>query len=320
MSLEHLALGPGREFDVIRGIAARLGGTGVGLGDDCALITVGGTTVAISIDASLEGVHFRTDWFSYEDIGWRACIAALSDLAAEAAKPAGVLVSLGGPADRDATARRLDLEAIMGGVAGAAASVGAKVLGGDLVRSDKYLVDVCALGTCDRAVRRGGARAGDGLWVTGELGGPRLALRAWQAGQRPGGDVARRFARPEARIAAGLWLAQHGATAMIDVSDGLASDARHVAAASKVSIEIQLERVPCLLGADSLVAIASGEEYELLAALPPTFGTPQAQAFQEFHDLPLTRVGSCVAGEGVRVTDRGVAITAPRGYDHFAPS
>lgn len=317
MSLEHLALGPGREFDLIRGIAARLGANGVGLGDDCAIITVGNTTLAISVDASLEGVHFRTDWLTYEEIGWRACVAALSDLAADGAKAVGVLVSLGGPADRDPNARRLDLEAIMGGVAGATATVGAKVLGGDLVRSEKYLVDVCAVGTCDRPVRRAGARVGDGVWVTGQLGGPRIALRAWQAGQRPTGDAARRFARPDARIAAGLWLSKHGATAMIDVSDGLASDARHLAAASQVGVEIQLERVPCLSGADALVAVASGEEYELLAALPPSFGTPQAQAFQEFHDLHLTRVGSCFAGEGVRVTDRGVAVTAPRGYDHF---
>jgi thiamine-monophosphate kinase len=105
---------------------------------------------------------------------------------------------------------------------------------------------------------------------------------------------------------------------MIDISDGLASDARHLAAASKVGVEIQLERVPCFLGADPLVAIASGEEYELLAVMPPAFGTRQAQAFQEFPDLPLTRVGGCTAGEGARGTDRGAAIAAPRGFDHFA--
>lgn len=317
MSQEHLALGPGREFDVIRGIAARLGATGVGLGDDCAVFTVGSTTFAISTDASLEGVHFRTDWLPYEDIGWRAAVAGLSDLAADGAKPLGVLVSLGGPADKDPSARRLDFEAIMGGVGHAASSVGARVLGGDLVRSEKYLVDVCAIGTCERPVRRNGARAGDGLWVTGELGGPRLALRAWQSGGRPSGDAARRFAHPEARVAAGVWLAKHGATAMIDISDGLVSDARHVAAASQLAIDIQLERVPCLLGADPLVAIASGEEYELLAVMPPTFGAPQAHSFQELLDLPLTRIGQCVAGEGIKVTDRGVAIAAPRGYDHF---
>jgi thiamine-monophosphate kinase len=310
MNGNHLALGPGREFDVIRGIAARLGQTAAALGDDCALLTVGGATLAVSIDASLEGVHFRTDWLTFEEIGWRAAVAALSDLAAEAAKPLGVLVSLGGPVPRE-------FEVIMSGVARAAAAVGAKVLGGDLVRSEKYLVDVCALGTCDRAVRRAGARVNDGLWVTGELGGPRLALRAWQAGQRPSGDLARRFARPDARIAPGLWLAQHGATAMIDISDGLSSDARHLAAASGIGIEIQVERVPCFPGADPLLALASGEEYELLVALPPTFGASKAKVFKEFFDLALTRIGTCVAGDGVRFTDRGVAITPPRGYDHF---
>jgi len=310
MSANHLALGPGREFDVIRGIAARLGQSAVDLGDDCALVAVGGATLAVSVDASLEGVHFRTDWFTHEEIGWRAAAAALSDLAAEAAQPLGVLVSLGGPSPRE-------FEAIMSGVARVATSVGAKVLGGDLVRSEQYLVDVCALGTCERPVRRAGARVGDGLWVTGELGGPRLALQAWQAGQRPAGDLARRFARPEPRIAAGLWLGQNGASAMIDISDGLAADARHLAAASELGVDIQLERVPCFPGADPLLAVASGEEYELLVALPPSFGASQAQAFKEFVDLALTRVGTCVLETGVRFTDRGVAIAAPAGYDHF---
>jgi thiamine-monophosphate kinase len=310
MTGNHVALGPGREFDVIRSIVARLGPAVSGIGDDCAIVTVGNATLAISIDASVEGTHFRTDWLTFEEIGWRATMAGLSDLAACAAKPLGILVSLGGPEPRE-------LESIMSGVARALAG-GAKVLGGDLVRSDKYLIDVCALGTCDRPpIRRAGARDGDGVWVTGELGGPRLALRAFQAGQRPSGDLARRFARPEARIAPGVWLAQNGATAMIDVSDGLAADARHLAAASGLAIEIQMERVPCFPGADPLLAIASGEEYELLVTLPVSFAASKAQAFREFFDLPLTRVGTCVAGAGVRFTDRGVAIAAPRGYDHF---
>jgi len=310
MSPNHLPLGPGREFDVIRAIATRLGTSATGLGDDCALVAVGGATIAVSVDASVEGVHFRTDWFTFEEIGWRAAAAALSDLAAEAAKPIGVLVSLGGPSARE-------FEHIMSGVARVTTAVGGKVLGGDLVRSEKYLVDVCALGTCDRPVKRAGARVGDGIWVTGELGAPRLALRTWQAGRPPSGDLARRFARPDPRIAQGLWLCQHGATAMIDISDGLASDARHLAAASELGVEIQLERVPCFPGAEPLVAVASGEEYELLVALPPSFGASRAQAFKEFFDLTLTRVGTCVAGGGVSFTDRGNAVAAPRGFDHF---
>lgn len=88
---DHLRLGPGREFDRLRAIFERLGGTAAGLGDDCALVTVGGATLAVSIDSSVEGVHFRTDWLSLEDVGWRAAAAALSDLAADGAKPIGVL-------------------------------------------------------------------------------------------------------------------------------------------------------------------------------------------------------------------------------------
>lgn len=310
MNPTHLQLGPGREFDVIRSIAARLGPSAVGLGDDCALVQVGGATLALSIDGSVEGTHFRTDWFTFDEIGWRAAAAALSDLAADGAQPLGVLVSLGGPSPRE-------FETIMSGVGAVVTSVGAKVLGGDLVRSEKYLVDICALGTCARAVQRSGAQPGDGLWVTGTLGAPHLALRAWRSGQPPAISVARRFARPEPRIGPGIWLAEHGATAMIDVSDGLGADARHLAAASQVGIELQLQQVPCVPGADALDAVASGEEYELLAALPESFDEPQARAFQERFSLRLTRVGRCVPAPGLRLLDRGIPVVAPHGFDHF---
>ncbi len=313
-----IALGPGREFDLIRSIAAALGPAATGLGDDCALVPVGTSTLAASVDCSIEGVHFRSEWLTAEEIGWRATAAALSDLAADGAKPLGVLISLAlplstGQGDADRTA-----VAIMTGAGAAATSVGARVLGGDLARFEKIVIDVCALGTVERAVRRAGAHAGDGLWVTGALGAARLALRAFQAGRSPEAEARARFARPEPRIAAGRWLADRGATAMIDVSDGLAADARHLAAASGVGLEIAMERVPCALGADALGAVASGEEYELLVTLPRDFGVADAQGFQEFHDLPLTRVGDVVAGAGVRFTDRGAAVTPAGGWDHFA--
>ena len=310
-------LGAGGEFDHLRAIFARLGSDARDLGDDCALVSVAGRTIAISIDLSLEGVHFRTDWLSFREIGWRATAAALSDLAAASATPLGVLVSLGMPGNRQRRSGNVSVE-IMSGVGAAVRSVGGHVLGGDLVRSQRYLVDVCALGLVTRPVRRNGARPGDGLWVTGRLGGAGLALRAFRARRRVEPGLRRRFARPVPRIAAGRWLARHGARAMIDISDGLAGDAGHIAAASDVSIEIELARVPCWPGVTPRDAVRSGEEYELLVALPRRFQERDARAFRRATRLPLTRIGVCIAGRGVRITDNGQRITPPRGYDHFA--
>jgi thiamine-monophosphate kinase len=193
------------------------------------------------------------------------------------------------------------------------------VVGGDLVRSARYLVDVCVLGIAARPVRRAGARVGDGLWVTGRLGGAALALAALRAGRRLGPHLFRRYAHPEPRIAAGRWLARHGATAMIDISDGLAADAGHLAAASRLRLEIALERVPCWPGVAPTAAVASGEEFELLVALPGRVGEEAARAFRRATGLPLTRIGRCARGAGVRLTRAGQPVTPPAGFDHFAP-
>ena len=315
---DHLVLGGGAEFDRIRAIYERLGAAAYGLGDDCALLRADRATIALSIDLSIEGVHFRRDWLSLPQIGYRAAVAALSDLAAEGARAAGVLVSLALPPDRPLE----EAGDVMSGIGEAASEAGGKVLGGDLSRAPQLVVDVCAIGTAPRPVRRVGAEPGDGLWVTGRLGGPGLALGALLAGRRPDPAAAQRFARPEARLAAGQWLASQGAHAMIDVSDGLVSDAGHVAAASGVDMDIALERIPCWPGVEPLAAVASGEEYELLVALPPAFGETQAGAFSGLVGVPLTRIGACRARAGargeVRLSDRGAPVAPPRGYDHFA--
>jgi len=313
-------LGAGGEFDRLRAIFARLGDAAAELGDDCALVSLDDVTLAVSIDCSYEGVHFRTEWLTFEEIGWRAGAAALSDLAAEGAKPLGVLVSLGLPADNREPTTDPAAE-IMAGIAAVAKSVGAKVLGGDLIKADKYLVDVCVLGTAPQPVRRAGARPGDALWVTGTLGGARLALQRLQTGRPLEGPLRGRFAHPEPRVAAGQWLAAQGATALIDLSDGLSSDAGHLAAASRVGVEIALERVPCWPGVDPLSAVASGEEYELLVAMPAAFGDARARGFPQQFGGPLTRIGVCGSGPGggVRFTDRGQPVAVPAGYNHFAP-
>ena len=177
-------LGPGKEFDRIRGIIERIAkvtGDGTDFGDDCALIPLGSTTLALSIDNSLENVHFRTDWLDLKEIGFRAAGSALSDLAAEGARPLGALVSLGIPGDGKNTD---DAAAdIMAGVATMLHNLEAKVLGGDLTRSPQYIVDVCVIGEAARPVRRSGAHEGDGVWVTGYLGGAALALEHFRAGK-----------------------------------------------------------------------------------------------------------------------------------------
>jgi thiamine-monophosphate kinase len=317
------ALGPGREFDRVRRIAAALGARASGLGDDCAVLAPADAVLVASTDVSVENVHFRRAWLSLEEIGWRATAAALSDLAADGAEAAGVLMALTVPAG----ASDEDVVAVMTGAGGAAAEVEARVVGGDLSAGPLWSVAVTVLGWAGTAVDRAGARPGDGVWVTGALGGPRAALEAWRRGDTPDDAARRSFARPVPRIRAGRWLAVHGAGAMIDLSDGLAADAGHVAAASGVAIALELERVPVTSSVrveasragvpPEHFAAEGGEEYELLVALPPGFEAADVRAFESVCRLPLTRVGEVVAGAGVQARFGGKAV-ALTGYDHFA--
>jgi thiamine-monophosphate kinase len=316
------ALGPGPEFDRIRRIARALGDRANGLGDDCALLLDGDGALAVSTDVSVEGVHFRLDWIDPVEVGWRAAAAGLSDLAAEGAAPIGVLSALtvpGGAAERD-------LVALMGGIGDATAAAGGVVIGGDLSAGPVWSVAVTVIGRAERPVTRAGASPGDGIWVTGALGGARAALEAWRRGASPAEDARRAFAHPEPRIAAGQWLSGHGARAMLDLSDGLAGDAQHLAAASEVSIDLALEMVPVAAAAIAEAkrldvpvqqfAAEGGEDYELLVALPGNFGEADAREFEAACRIALTRVGSVKRGGGVRVELAGRPLTL-RGYDHF---
>lgn len=318
-----VALGPGAEFDRIRAVARALGDHVAGLGDDCALLPPGRGTLAVSTDTSVEGVHFRLDWIRLEDAGWRAVAAALSDLAAEGAVPAGVLVAVVVPAD----AAEATLVELMRGAGGASAAAGTRVIGGDLTRAPGgWSVGVTVVGWAERPVGRGGAQPGDGLWVTGALGGARAALASWQRGERPPAAAYEAFARPAPRIAAGRWLAAHGARALIDLSDGLGGDAGHVAAASGSALELELELTPVHPAAIDEAArlgvlvqqfaAEGGEDYELLAALPGEFGEPEVRRFERETGLPLTRIGRVTHGSGVRARLAGRPISLG-GYDHF---
>jgi thiamine-monophosphate kinase len=317
------ALGPGREFDRVRRIAAALGPRATGLGDDCALLAAAGPTLAASTDVSVEGVHFRLEWLTHEEIGWRATAAALSDLAAEGAEGDAVLVALTvPPAAGDA-----EVVAVMSGAGAAADEVGARVVGGDLSAGPAWSLAVTALGWTEQPVGRAGAREGDGLWVTGRLGAPRAALEAWRRGEPPEAEARRAFTHPVPRLRAGCWLARHGARAMIDLSDGLGGDAAHLAAASGVAAALELELVPVasVVAAEAArvgvapaqFAAESGEEYELLVALPGGFAADDRLAFERACGVPLTRVGGICAGAGVQARLAGKPVVLA-GFDHVA--
>ena len=318
-----LALGPGGEFDRIRAVAGALGARAAGLGDDCALVPPGMGTLVVSTDACVEGVHFRLEWIELREAGWRAAAAALSDLAAEGAEPAGVLAAVVVPRG----AAEADLVELMLGAGEAAAAAGTRIIGGDLVRADgAWSLTVTVLGWASAPVTRAGARPGDGVWVSGTLGGARAALEAWRRGGVPDAAARQAFARPVPRLDAGRWLARRGARAMLDLSDGLAGDAEHLAAASGVAVELDLELVPVhpsavaeagrLGQAAQEFAAEGGEDYELLAALPPEFGESDVREFEGAYGLALTRIGRVTPGRGVRLRFAGRPVSL-RGYDHF---
>lgn len=312
-------LAEGPEFDRIRRMAARWKDRAHGLGDDCAFVEAGGERLAVSLDLSVEGVHFRRDWMSPAEIGYRAAAAALSDLAAVAAEPVALLLALGLPDDVDDGV----LDALADGVGDAAGDAGALIVGGDLSRADRLVVDCCVIGRAGAPVHRRGARPGDRLVVTGVLGGPLAALEAWRAGETPHSEARARFVRPAPRHAAARFLAAHRARAMIDVSDGLAADLGHLVVAGGVGAALDADRLPVLGAARERAARAgepewryaarSGEEYELLAAVPPEV-TDEVLARAP---VPLTVIGTIEAEPGVRATAGGARVSLPPGHDHF---
>jgi thiamine-monophosphate kinase len=311
----NIELGPGGEFDTLRAMFARWGPLARGIGDDAALLDVpAGARLVVSTDTSVENVHFRKEWLSPDEIAYRSMAAALSDLAAMGATPLGVVIAL------TLTEQwRAHAEQLADGFGSAARELGAPIVGGDLTRGSELVIGVTVLGSVEHALARSGARAGDALWVTGCLGGPLLALRALESGAPPAPEHRERFAHPVPRLREARWLAAHGATAAIDLSDGIAADASHVAVASGARIVLQLDRLPLITGATAGDAAASGEEYELIVAAP---GTLDARAFEREFGVPITAVGRVEAavpgGAGVETYDGALRVPLPRGHSHFS--
>jgi thiamine-monophosphate kinase len=308
----HVHLGPGVEFDAIRELLHRWGPLSAGAGDDAAVLDVPpGHRLVASVDTTIEDVHFRRGWITPVEIGYRAVTAALSDLAAMAALPLGVLTAFVLP---DPWRERLP--EIADGVGMAVAQAGTAVVGGNISTGAELSLTTTVLGHAAAVLHRDGVRAGDALYVTGRLGGPGAALAALLAGRLPLPVHRQRFAHPSARLAEGRWLAASGATSAVDISDGLAADAAHLAAAGGVGVELDLGALPVVDGVAPRDAMASGEEYELLVSAP---GALDAAAFTHAFELPLTRIGRAVAehpGEVV-VLDAGRRVAGGRGHDHF---
>lgn len=325
---------PPREFERIGemlGIAARLSPPPelvLGPGDDAAVLRpAGGESIVLSVDLSIEGIHFRRAWSTWEAIGYRATAAALSDLAAMAARPLGALVSVALPVELD-TAVYLQLAS---GMTEALAAAGAALLGGDTSRSPgPAVIDVTVVGAAEKPLTRAGAVPGDQVWVTGRLGGAAAAVLALQSAFEPAPGARRRFERPIPRWREARWLAERDIpTALIDLSDGLAGDARHIARASGVGLRLRIDAMPLDdalegwsdTGAARRIAAGGGEDYEILFTAAAGHVERVRSAFEQAFDLELTRVGDVVERSGVAWIDRAgepVDPPAAAGFDHFA--
>lgn len=329
MTSHALPLAHGPEFDLIRRFLPSPVRAGdrpdvlVGPGDDCAVVA--GRGIALSSDMSVEEVHFRRDWLSAREIGYRAAAAALSDLAAVAARPIGLLCSL---ATSDDDKGRMAV-GVMDGVRDAAGHAGAVLLGGDLTRSPGAMaIDVTVVGEASDPVLRSGARPGDELWVTGELGGAAAYVAAMTEGRLPDPSARLCFAAPVPRTREALWLHERGIPrAMLDLSDGLAGDVAHLAAASGVAVLLWSAAIPVhpaarREGVDHglRLAVAGGEDYELCFAASPGGVAGATDDFATHFGVRLTRVGRVAEGDGVWWENEGGSREPldARGFQHFA--
>jgi thiamine-monophosphate kinase len=307
------------ELDLIRSFVAGLGRRGGrvvrGPGDDAAVVRADGAS-AVTIDSVVDGVHFRRATHSPADIGHKALARGLSDIAAMGAAPGEAYVALGLPDDFSAD----DARELVAAMEALAERSGVTIAGGDVTASPVLFVTVTATGWADdpdALVGRDGAKPGDLVGVTGELGGSAGGLALLES--EPSAichlpsALIDRHRRPEPRLDAGQALARAGVRAMIDVSDGVATDARHIAESSGVAIEIRLADLPLPpAGTDPFLAATGGDDYELLFTC-----APDRRAAVEAAVTDVTWIGDVRAGSGLDLVDAAGRAVAIAGFEHL---
>lgn len=333
-----------------RAVGSGAPGVSVGIGDDCAVLSLPhGARLLATTDLLLEDIHFRRRFAAPADIGWKALAVNLSDIAAMGGVPRFALVALACPAGTEVD----EIDAFYGGMRLAAAPHGVVIVGGDTSASpDGWLVNVTLLGELEGAPRlRSGARPGDLIAVTGTLGESAAGLALLEA--TTGGDVhakaapaalgrvepalrdkvSRTHLRPTPRVAEGRWLGANAAvTAMIDLSDGLATDLGHLVSESRVGARVNLHRLPiseavsrvaAALGRDPIeLAVTGGEDYELLLTVDPSAFPALAAGLEAATGTPLVSIGEVIeAAAGVTfLNSRGEAVPVGSGFQHFSPT
>ncbi|MCB2192922.1 MAG: thiamine-phosphate kinase [Deltaproteobacteria bacterium] len=327
------------EEEIINLVASLAGGAGgdlaVGIGDDCAVLGGAQSGLVVTTDLLVQGVHFELELMSPADVGHRSMAANLSDLAAMGANPAYGFLSLGLPAHPQAAF----VSQLVGSMVSQGRTYGLKLAGGDTVKSPQVVINLCLLGAMGNLepLLRSGGRLGDAVCVTGLLGGSGAGLAWLRAGRDPhdpdAADAVAAHCRPVPRLEAGRALAESGRVhAMMDLSDGLASDLPRLARASGLGALLEAERVPVApaaavvaeaLQGDALGwALAGGEDFELMFTCDPQdVALLTDLVMEEAAGLAVTQVGRLTQGPGVNLKKQGKEepITY-MGYDHFRES
>lgn len=290
----------------------------VGIGDDAAVVERERNTLeVITTDCQVEGVHFDRTFVDPADIGHKALAVNLSDLAAMGAAPRVALLSLVLPPALPVTM----VDALIDGLTALAARTRIAIVGGNIARSPgPIIVDVTAIGSVHRrrVLTRGGARAGDDLYLTGTLGGAAAGLRLLRQNAASAGPAVDRYRRPEPRTRFGMMLARNrAARACIDLSDGLADGLRQIGETSGLGAVIDADALPLETGSTLSEALSGGEDYELLFAVSPKMRSRLRNVRRLVNDLAVTRIGRLTSDRALVVNRAGSSEPLPQGFTHF---